>query len=105
MVGEFGTYVEATFEDDYEQIRERVQKEAIAAMSVLREHGLTPILHIERGDPVRIIAGLVEELAIDLVVIGHSRHKPFALRWWRGATDAVLVEKVRCSVLVAASSS
>jgi hypothetical protein len=27
------------------------------------------------------------------------------MRWWRGSMDAVLVEKVRCSVLVAADTS
>jgi nucleotide-binding universal stress UspA family protein len=45
---------------------------------------------------------LVEKLGIELVIVGHSRHKPLALRWWRGSVDALLVERVRCNLLVAA---
>ena len=72
------------------------------AHDLLAGHGLTSTVHVECGEPVSVIAELAERLDIDLIIIGHSRQKPFALRWWRGATDALLVEKVRCSVLVAA---
>ena len=91
-----------TYEADLQVARERVHLEAGQATVLLAGHGLQSTLHVECGDPVQVIADLVEKLDIDLVIIGHARQKPFALRWWRGATDAILVEKVRCSVLVAA---
>ena len=102
VVSELGTFVETTYEADLQEAKNRIKGEALAACSMLREHGLESTLHIECGDPVQSIADLVDRLGIELVIIGHSRQKPFALRWWRGATDAILVEKVRCSLLVAA---
>ena len=102
VVSELGTFVESTYEVDLTAARERVEREAQQACVLLQGHGLTSTLQVECGDPVQVIAALVERRGIDLVIIGHSRQKPFALRWWRGATDAILVEKVRCSVLVAA---
>jgi nucleotide-binding universal stress UspA family protein len=48
-----------------------------------------------------VISRMVESLGIDLVIVGHRRSKNFALRWWRGSVDAMLVERVRCSILVA----
>ena len=102
VVSELGTFVETTYEADLLIAKDRVKHEAQLACSMLRGHGLESTLHIECGDPVQSIADLVDKLGIELVIIGHSRQKPFALRWWRGATDAILVEKVRCSLLVAA---
>jgi nucleotide-binding universal stress UspA family protein len=101
VVSELGTFVETSYEADLKIAEERMEREAHLACAMLREHGLDSTLHIECGDPVESIAHLVDKLGIELVIIGHSRQKPFALRWWRGATDAILVEKVRCSVLVA----
>ena len=54
------------------------------------------------GEPADIIQSLSNQLNADLVIVGHSRQKAFALRWWRGSIDAVLLEKIRCSLLVAA---
>ena len=102
VISELGSFVETTYEVDLQIARERMHDEAARGALLLKEHGLESSLHVECGDPVQVIADLVESLAIDLVIIGHSRQKPFALRWWRGATDAILVERVRCSVLVAA---
>lgn len=86
---------------------ELAEKEAMtqileAGRKLLTEAGLSVSTHLELGEPVNVIADLVNKLAIELVIVGHSRHKPFAMRWWRGSMDAVLVDKVRCSVLVAA---
>ena len=44
---------------------------------------------------------MVESLRIDLVIVGHRRSKKFALRWWRGSVDSLLIERVRCSILIA----
>jgi len=102
VVSELGTFIETSYEVDLETARNRAREEALQACVLLQDHGLATTVQVECGDPVQVIAASVEALGINLVIIGHSRQKPYALRWWRGATDAVLVEKVRCSVLVAA---
>lgn len=102
VVSELGTFVETTYEADLQAVTARVKEDARRDCAMLAGHGIGSSLHVECGDPVQVIAALVERLGIELVIIGHSRQKPFALRWWRGATDAILVERVRCSVLVAA---
>jgi nucleotide-binding universal stress UspA family protein len=86
---------------------ELAEKEAMAQVleagrKLLEEADLRVTPHLEVGEPVNVISELVNRHGIDLVIVGHSRKKPFALRWWRGSMDAVLVDKVRCSVLVAA---
>lgn len=86
---------------------ELAEKEAMvqvleAGRKLLAEAGLSVSTHLELGEPVNVIADLVNKLGVELVIVGHSRHKPFAMRWWRGSMDAVLVDKVRCSILVAA---
>lgn len=86
---------------------EQAEKDAMAQVldggrRMLAEAGLSVMPHLEVGEPVNVIADLVHKYEIELVILGHSRHKPFAMRWWRGSMDAVLVEKIRCSVLVAA---
>ena len=53
------------------------------------------------GKKVANVAELVDKLGVELLIVGHSRHQSLAMRWWRGATDALLVEKIRCSLLVA----
>lgn len=100
MAAEFAAAV-PTIED--EEAEQRVMQQVLeAGRAMLTEAGLHVITHLEIGEPANIIAELVEKLGIELVIVGHSRHKSFAMRWWRGSMDAVLVEKVRCSVMVAA---
>ena len=62
---------------------------------------LAAVVHYP-GEPVDVLTKLVTELGIDLLILGHPRSKSFALRWWRGSVDAILIERVRCSILVAA---
>ena len=86
---------------------ELAEKDAMAQVleagrKMLSEAGLSVSIHLEVGEPVNVIADLVHRHEIELVIVGHSRQKPFAMRWWRGSMDAVLVDKIRCSVLVAA---
>lgn len=86
---------------------ELAEKDAMAQVleagrRTLSDAGLSVTAHLEVGEPVNVIADLVNKHEIELVIVGHSRHKPFAMRWWRGSVDAVLVDKVRCSILVAA---
>ena len=44
---------------------------------------------------------MCQTLGIDLLIVGHRRSKKFAFRWWRGSVDSMLIERVRCSILVA----
>jgi len=97
-----GEFVAAVPTLDEEEAERRAMGEVLeAGRALLEKAGLNVSTHLEVGEPVNVIADLVEQFRIDLVIVGHSRHKPLALRWWRGSTDSVLVEKVRCSVLVA----
>lgn len=82
--------------------REHMEADLKAAHSVLAGKGLNVINHLVVGEPVEVITKLVAELSIDLLILGHPRSKSFAMRWWRGSVDAILIERVRCSILVAA---
>lgn len=98
-----GDFVAAAIPSPEEEKAERQAHEEMlaAGRAKLAAAGLSVLTHLEVGEPVDIIADLVNKLGIELVIVGHSRHKPFALRWWRGSMDALLVEKIRCSLLVA----
>jgi nucleotide-binding universal stress UspA family protein len=100
LAGEFVAAVPTEEEERAE--RQAMQQVLEAGSALLKDAGLNVTTRLEEGEPVDVISDMVNKLGIQLVIVGHSRRKPFALRWWRGATDALLVEKVRCSVLVAA---
>ncbi len=100
IAAEFAAAVPTIEEEEAEQ---RTMKQVLeSGRLMLADAGLRVIPHLEVGEPANIIAGMVQKLGIELVIVGHSRHKSFAMRWWRGAMDAVLVEKVHCAVMVAA---
>jgi nucleotide-binding universal stress UspA family protein len=82
--------------------REHMEADLKTAHSVLAAKGINVIDHLVVGEPVDVLTKLVAELGIDLLILGHPRSKSFALRWWRGSVDAILIERVRCSILVAA---
>ena len=82
--------------------RSRMETDLNGAAAMLTERGFAVTTHLQDGEPVDVISRLVESLRIDLVIVGHRRSKKFALRWWRGSVDAILIERVRCSILVAA---
>ena len=96
MAGEF--VAESAISAEKTLLEEELQK----GRKLLNDAGLRVITHFESGEPINVISDLVNQLGIELIIIGHSRKKPLAMRWWRGAVDALLVEKVPCSILVAA---
>ena len=61
--------------------------------------------HLVVGEPADVLTKLVSELGIELLILGHPRSRSFALRWWRGSVDAVLIERVRCSILIASGTT
>ncbi len=105
LVGEFAAAAVLSVEEGLASERERMEKELEAGAAMLAGGGLSVTPHLEVGEPVSVIEELASELKVELVIVGHSRHKPLALRWWRGSTDTLLVEKLRCSLLVASDSS
>jgi nucleotide-binding universal stress UspA family protein len=52
------------------------------------------------GAPIEVIPRVARELQFDLVVVGHIPRTRFA-RWWAGAENASLLDRVHCSVLIA----
>lgn len=101
LVGEFAAAAVLSVEEGLVAERDRMAKELDAGAAMLAAGGLSVTPHLEVGEPVSVIEELANELKVDLVIVGHSRYKPMALRWWRGSTDTLLVEKLRCSLLVA----
>jgi nucleotide-binding universal stress UspA family protein len=99
IAGEFAAAVPTIEEEEAE--RRAMQDVLASGQALLADAGLRVTIHLEVGEPANAITEMVERLGIDLLILGHSRHKPFALRWWRGSMDAMLVERIRCSVLVA----
>ena len=101
LVGEFAAAAVLSVEEGLAAEREKMEKELDAGANLLNAGGLTVTRHLEVGEPVTVIEELAHQLQVELVIVGHSRQKPLALRWWRGSTDTLLVEKLRCSLLVA----
>jgi nucleotide-binding universal stress UspA family protein len=81
--------------------RSRMEADLNQAAATLTGRGFAVTTHLQDGEPVDVISRLVESLRIDLVIVGHRRGKKFALRWWRGSVDSLLIERVRCSILIA----
>jgi nucleotide-binding universal stress UspA family protein len=82
--------------------RDELEADVKEAESSLKARGLQVRSHLVIGEPVDVIARLVDTLGVDLLILGHSRAKSFAMRWWRGSVDTMLIERVRCSILIAA---
>ncbi len=101
LVGEFAAAAVMSVEEGLEAEKEKMTTELARGAALLEAAGLKVHRHLEVGEPVSVIEAFASLWKIELVIVGHSRHKPLALRWWRGSTDTLLVEKLRCSLLVA----
>lgn len=101
LVGEYAAAAVLTVEEGMQAEKRKMEEEILAGHAVLSSAGMSVINHLEVGEPVNVIETLANSLGVDLVIVGHSRQKPWALRWWRGSMDTLLVEKLRCSLLVA----
>jgi nucleotide-binding universal stress UspA family protein len=85
--------------------REHMEADLKEAHALVAGRGLKVVDHLAVGEPVDVLTKLVSELGIELLILGHPRSKSFAMRWWRGSVDAVLIERVRCSILVASDAA
>jgi nucleotide-binding universal stress UspA family protein len=81
--------------------RSRMDADLKEAAARLTERGFAVTTHLQDGEPVDVISRLVATLGVDLLIVGHRRTKTFALRWWRGSVDSMLMERVHCSILIA----
>jgi nucleotide-binding universal stress UspA family protein len=93
--------VELVPEPAYRVDRDRTRADLDEATATLAARGFTVRAHLLEGEPVEVITRLVKELDIDLLILGHKRTRSFALRWWRGAIDTMLIERVGCAILLA----
>ena len=101
VLGEYAMVSMVGIEEEIQAEKEKMQGQLSESHAFLQHAGLTVQTHLEVGEPVPTIAKLVESLGIELVIVGHSRLQSLAMRWWRGSTDTLLVEKVRCALLIA----
>jgi nucleotide-binding universal stress UspA family protein len=85
--------------------RSRMEADLKEAAARLIERGFNVTTHLEDGEPVEVISKLCQNLGIDLLIVGHRRSKKFAFRWWRGSVDSMLIERVRCSILIAGDTT
>lgn len=77
-----------------------------AAQEILQE-GVVDLLsrgvfargHLAIGHPMEQIPSFAELLKTDLIILGHHQAGRLA-RWWTRDTDRLLLDRVRCSVLV-----
>lgn len=66
----------------------------------LRDRGITAEGSVEYGSAVDCIAETAERIGADLIVLGHRNRSRLA-RWWSQSDEESLLERVRCSILVA----
>jgi nucleotide-binding universal stress UspA family protein len=85
--------------------RSRMEADLKEAAARLTERGFSVTTHLEDGEPVEVISRLCQSLGIDLLIVGHRRSKKFAFRWWRGSVDSMLIDRVRCSILIAGDTT
>ena len=66
----------------------------------LQERGVKAEGSLEFGNAVDCIAEAAERIGADLIVLGHKPRGRLA-RWWTESDEESLLERVRCSILVA----
>jgi len=68
----------------------------------LRDRGVKAEGSLEYGSAVDCIANTARTIGADLIVLGHKNRGRLA-RWWSASDEESLLERVTCSILVAAS--
>jgi nucleotide-binding universal stress UspA family protein len=85
--------------DTSAQERQTVGEILHEGVANLASLGVFAIGHLAIGDPLEHIPLFADQLEVDLIVLGHHRKGRLA-RWWTRNTDSLLLDRVRCSVLV-----
>jgi nucleotide-binding universal stress UspA family protein len=97
-----GAIPEAVTPELVEREDERAQALLDEGVAWLRENGVAAKGSLEYGNAVDCIAATAQRIDADLIVIGHKARGPLA-RWWLASDEESLLERVRCSILVAAA--
>ena len=86
------------------QVIEAENRAAVALMEEgvrwLHERGVQAQGSLEFGSAVDCIAAFAQRIGADLIVLGHKPRGRLA-RWWSESDEESLLERVRCSILVA----
>ena len=83
-----------------EQEDERADALLQEGIAWLRERGVAAEGSLEYGSAVDCIAATAQRIGADLIVLGHKPRGRLA-RWWSESDEESLLERVRCSILVA----
>jgi len=79
---------------------ERAQALLDEGVQWLTDRGIVAAGSLEYGNAVDCIAETAERIGADLIVVGH-KHRTRLARWWSESEEESLLERIRCSVLVA----
>jgi nucleotide-binding universal stress UspA family protein len=90
-------YGSADFELGYRQLLEE-------SIVWLRARGIHAEGHLARGNAIDQITAHAQQVAADLIVVGHYPQAKNG-RWWSGAQRASLAERSQCSVLIAVTDN
>jgi nucleotide-binding universal stress UspA family protein len=100
-VGRIPEYAEtiSEVEEEKEQAQSYYSKIMEEAANQLKQHGLSPSVHIDYGKPADTILRIAEDLRVDLMVLGTHPHAAVRRRFL-GATVDKVIDHAHCSVLV-----
>jgi nucleotide-binding universal stress UspA family protein len=76
---------------------ERILEEGVAR---LQARQLQVEARLEFGVPAERIVQVAQEIAADLIVMGHREQSSIA-RWWRGSIGSTVLSQAPCSILIA----
>ena len=79
---------------------ERAQALLDEGIQWLKDQGLAATGSLDYGNAVDCIAEVAGRIGADLIVLGH-RHRSRLARWWSESDEESLLERIRCSVLIA----
>ncbi|WP_028309550.1 universal stress protein [Desulfitibacter alkalitolerans] len=86
---------------DFEEMLSSHVKECIQkSTKVFRENGIPYKVRIKRGDPVKVIIKISEEMCCDLMIIGYHGETTLTELIFKGNTMARLIDNSPCPVMV-----
>lgn len=86
---------------DFEEMLSSHVKECIQkSTKVFKENGIPYKVRIKRGDPVKVITKISEEMACDLMIIGYHGETTLTELIFKGNTMAKLIDNSPCPVMV-----
>jgi nucleotide-binding universal stress UspA family protein len=97
-----GAIPEAVTPELCEQEDARAESLLDEGVAWLRERGVTAKGALEYGNAVDRIVETAERIGADLIILGHRPRGRLA-RWWSESDEQSLLERVSCSILVAAA--